>query len=152
MSKARTLVLQEWHGIGNPFEYGPVLCNIANGECARASVNVDNAEVIGNSILARMVGEKVQGFSFKRKDQAVTLASKSAVKVDGEAFQFDPQVPFQRLALAGYGNFEDAFDYELCLFPPALAESVDFLNKPQKASFAEAICGLIFRQQFATDS
>ena len=75
------------------------------------------------------------------------LASISAVKVDGEALQFDLQVLFQRLALAGY-----AFDYELCLFPPALAESVDFLNKPQKASFAEAICGLIFCQQFATDS
>lgn len=93
-----------------------------------------------------MVGEKVQGFSFKRKDQAVTLASKSAVKVDGEAFQFDPQVLFQRLALAGYGNFEDAFDYELCLFPPALAESVDFLNEPQKASFAEAIWNSITKK------
>ena len=61
-------------------------------------MNVDNAEVIGNSILAKMVGEKVQGFSFKRKDQAVTLAS--AVKVNGEPYQFDPQVLFQRLALA----------------------------------------------------
>ena len=69
----------------------------------------------------------------------MTLASKSAVKVDGEPYQFDPQVLFQRLALAGYGNIEDAFDYELCLFPPALAESVDFLNEPQKATFAEAI-------------
>ena len=51
-----------------------------------------------------MVGEKVQGFSFKRKDQAVTLASKSAVKVDGEPYQFDPQVLFQILALARDGN------------------------------------------------
>ena len=72
-----------------------MLCNIANGGHASASVNVDNAEVIGNSILARMVGEKVQGFSFKRKDQAVILASISAVKVDGEALQFDLQVLFQ---------------------------------------------------------
>ena len=86
-----------------------------------------------------MVGEKVDGISFKRKDQAVTLASKSAVKIDGEALQFDPQVLFQRLALAGYGNIDDAFDYELCLFPPALVESLEFLNEPQKANFAEAI-------------
>ena len=48
--------------------------------------------------------------------------------------------------MAGYGNFEDAFDYELCLFPPALAESVDFLNEPQKASFAEAIWNSITKK------
>ena len=124
----------------NPFEYGPVLCNVANGVHAHATVNVDITEVVGNNIISRMVGEKVDGISFKRKDQAVTLASKSAVKIDGEALQFDPQVLFQRLALAGYGNIDDAFDYELCLFPPALAESLEFLNEPQKANFAEAIC------------
>ena len=31
------------------------------------------------------------------------------------------------------------FDYEICLFPPALAVTVDFLNELQKATFAEAI-------------
>ena len=31
------------------------------------------------------------------------------------------------------------FDYEICLFPPAQAESVDYLNELQKATFAEAI-------------
>ena len=72
---------------------------------------VDNAEVFGNSILAKMVGEKVQGFSFKRNDQAVTLASKSAVKVDGEPYQFDPRVLFQRLALDGYGNMRLTMNY-----------------------------------------
>ena len=98
------MIIKEFIKERNPIEYGSVLCNIANGVHAGANVNVDNAEVIGNSILAKMVGEKVQGFSFKRKDQAVTLASKSAVKVDGEPYQFDPQVLFQRLALARDGN------------------------------------------------
>ena len=91
-----TMIIKEFFKERNPIEYGSVLCNIANGVHAGANVNVDNAEVIGNSILAKMVGEKVQGFSFKRKDQAVTLAS--AVKVNGEPYQFDPQVLFQRLA------------------------------------------------------
>ena len=99
-----TMIIKEFFKERNPIEYGSVLCNIANGVHAGANVNVDNAEVFGNNILAKMVGEKVQGFSFKRKDQAVTLASKSAVKVNGEPYQFDPQVLFQRLALARDGN------------------------------------------------
>ena len=59
-----------------------------------------------------MVGEKVDGISFRRKEQAVTLASKSSVKINGEGVQFNPQVLFQRLALAGHGHIDDAFDYQ----------------------------------------
>ena len=76
----------------------------------------------------------MEEISFRRKEQAVTLASKSSVKINGEGVQFDPQVLFQRLALAGHGHIDDAFDYELCVFPPALAESPDLLHKPQKAN------------------
>ena len=59
--------------------------------------------------------------------------------INGEGVQFDPQVLFQRLALAGHGHIDDAFDYELCVFPTALAESPDLLHEPQKANFADAI-------------
>ena len=34
--------------------------------------------------------ELVSEYSFKRKNQAVTLASKSAVKINGESIQVDP--------------------------------------------------------------
>jgi hypothetical protein len=134
-----TNLVRDYFKERNPFEYGPELCNIANGVHAHASVNVDDAEVIGKNILSGMVGKNVTEISFKRKDQAVTLASKTSVKVGETSIQFDPQVLFQRLALAGYGNIENAFDYELCQFPPALAESPDFLNEPQKANFADAL-------------
>ena len=86
-----------------------------------------------------MVGNNGDEISFRRKDQAVTLASKSTVKIGGESIQFDPQVLFQRIALAGHGHIDDAFDYQLCQFPPALAESPDFLHEPQKANFADAL-------------
>ena len=107
------------------------MCNIANGVHAQATVNVDDAEIVGNNIISQMVGEKVDGISFRRKEQAVTLASKSSVKTNGEGVQFGPQVLFQRLELAGHGHIDDAFDYELCVFPPALAESPDLLHEPQ---------------------
>ena len=33
------------------FEYGSVLCNIANGVHAQATVNVDDAEFVSNNII-----------------------------------------------------------------------------------------------------
>ena len=60
------------------------MCNIANGVHAQATVNVDDAEIVGNNIISRMVGEKVEGISFRRKEQAVIFASKSSVKINGE--------------------------------------------------------------------
>ena len=115
------------------------MCNIANGVHAQATVNFDDAEIVGNNIISQIVDEKVDGISFRRKELAVTLASKSSVKINGKGVQFNPQVLFQRLALAGHGHIDGAFDYKLCVFPPAIAESPDLLHEPQKASFADAI-------------
>ena len=133
-----TNIVRDFFQERNPFKYGSVLCNIANGVHAQATVNVDDAEIVGNNIISQKVDEKVDRISFWRKELAVTLASKSSVMINGEGVQFDPQVLFQRLALAGHGHIDDAFDYELCVFPPALAKSPDLLHEPQKAKFADA--------------
>ena len=50
--------------------------------------------------LEEMVGEKMSDFSIKKKDQAVTMGSKNGVKVDGEIVQFEPDILFQKLAVA----------------------------------------------------
>ena len=42
----------------DPFSYGQILCNIANGVNAHKSVNVQNAKAIGNCILQKMIGVK----------------------------------------------------------------------------------------------
>ena len=123
----------------NPFEYGPVLCNIVDGVHASSSVNADSALSLGKNIVSRMIGSNPKDFTFKRKDQAVTLASKSAVKLDGESVQVDPQLLFQRLTLAGKSNLEDTLKFELCTYPPVLFESQDLLNESQKANFADAL-------------
>ena len=77
-----------------------------------------------------MVGATAAGFSFKRNDQAVTMASKSGVKVGGVVGQVDPQLLFQSLTIAGMSN---------CTFPPTLFESKGLLHEPQKATFADAL-------------
>ena len=68
----------------NPFtaQQGPI--NIMNGVHANDTVNVDDAKDIGQGILMSMTGKFVTEFAFKRSNQAVTLATKSSVKFDGE--------------------------------------------------------------------
>ena len=123
----------------DPFAYGPVLCNIANGVNAHPAVNVENAKILGDDIVQKMVGHEVTSFSFKRKDQAITLASKGSLKVDGESIQVDTQLLFQRLVLAAKTNLENALEYELCTVPKALFEAPELLHEAQKSTLADAI-------------
>ena len=52
-------------------------------------------------------------YTFKRKDQAITMASKNAVKVDGENIKVDPQLLFQRLSTATGSDFKASLAFEL---------------------------------------
>ena len=52
-------------------------------------------------------------FSFKKKDQAVTMGSKNDVKVDGDIVQFEPNILFQKLAVAA--EWTDSIDPETIL-------------------------------------
>ena len=85
-----------------------------------------------------MLGKSVVEYSFKRKEQSVTLAAKSSMKIDSERIQVDPQLLFQRLVIAcmTMEDLESVFQYELCSFPAALFENQVILRKPQKASLA----------------
>ena len=123
----------------NPFEYGETFCSIANGVHAHSSVNVENAEAIGESVLEKMVGEKWSNYTFKRKDQAITMATKCAVKVDGESVQVDTQLLFQWLIIAAKTDLESALAYELCTFPKALFETPELLHETQKSTLADSI-------------
>lgn len=123
----------------SPFSGSEGLVNIVNGVTANASANVDNAKEVGRSILKKMEGEKVIGFSFKKKSQAVLMDSKSTLKLnDEETVKIDPQLLFQRLVIAGTQaeQLPEALEYELCGYPPALFETRNVLlpaNKPQLA-------------------
>ena len=44
-----------------------------------------------------MLGKTVEEFHFQKADKAVTLGSRSTVKVKGESVKVDPQLIFQRL-------------------------------------------------------
>ena len=74
----------------NPFVQEPGLKNIMNGVNAEDQVDVDKAREKGKKILSSMLGKSVVDYTFKRKEQSVTLATKSSITIDGERVQVDP--------------------------------------------------------------
>ena len=87
-----------------------------------------------------MEGVTPAHFSFKRSDQAITLASKNSVRIEGEKVQIDPLLLFQRLVLAASAaDLKLAFKYDLEIFPHTLFESVGLMHEPQKSTLAESI-------------
>ena len=51
--------------------------------------------------MGQMSGERVLEYSLKKKDQAITMDSESAIKTPDGDINIDPQLLFQRLVIAG---------------------------------------------------
>ncbi|KAG1697184.1 hypothetical protein GQR58_006011 [Nymphon striatum] len=132
-----------------PFASDTSLRGLVNGVTASESVNVDNAQRVGQSILDSMVGQNIQDYSFKRKCQTVTLGSKSAVMIKDEQVQVDPQLLFQRPSvIAGSEeNPTDSFKYKLCSYPAAVFESLVLPRGANKASLAYAMWDIVKESQ-----
>jgi hypothetical protein len=132
----------------NPFVQEAVLKNIMTGVNAEESVDVDEARAKGEGILDTMAGQPVNTYSFKRKDQAITLALVSSVKIDGVKVYVDPQLLFQRLVFAcnSLDDLQGVFKYELCSYPAALFDSPSTLRQPQKATLGDALWGKVSEQ------
>ena len=77
-----------------------------------------------------MVGKGVEAYTFKKSKQAVTLGLRSAIKINGESVQVDPQLLFQRLFTVGnrFDGPSSLFRYELCSIPSALFETLRHAN------------------------
>ena len=72
-----TLTVLKYFQERNPFCSDPSLHNISTGVNANPSVNVDAAKAIGNTILANMDGQDAEEYSFKKRDEAITMRTKS---------------------------------------------------------------------------
>ena len=79
----------------NPFSSDVSLRSISTGVYASTTVNVDTAKHVGNAILSSMEVISAAEYTFKRKNQVVTLDTKCQVRIDGATIQIDPQLLFQ---------------------------------------------------------
>ena len=100
----------------NSFSDNCSLRNIATGINAGISGNVDTAKEVGEEILTSIAQQNVLQHSFKKKKQAVTLST-SAVKVNNESIQIDPQLLFQRLIAAGTRNDQRSSNSNFAAIP-----------------------------------
>ena len=139
-----TLLMVKFLSERNPFE-GGVLRNITTGEVASNEVNVDNSELLGEAILETLVGENVYSFSFKRKDTAITMATKVSMRTEKDEVQLDPNLLFQRLVALSVDESDkrDMFSHELCSFSASLFESPVLPRLPNKAVLADYLWNLM---------
>lgn len=119
--------------------------NFVTGREASPSVNIFKAKDIGKAIIAKMEGISVKDFSFKRKDQAVSMGTKVKRK-DGTILKCNPQNLFDRLiALTLVSTLETKTDlskimsFELAPFPPSLFESEDLMREAHKPQITDML-------------
>ena len=93
----RRNTLEEFLNERNHFSEESYLRNIETGVIADTNVNADIAKEVGQNILKAMNDQKISDFSFKRKNQVITMGTKYSVNVNGEELNVDPQLLFQRL-------------------------------------------------------
>ena len=129
----------------NPFSDDCTLRNIATGVTADDTINAEEAKAIGTSIIDSMIGKCVMEYSFKKKNQIVTMALNNAIKVSKEFINIDPQVLFQRLVAAGISNehLPEIFCYELSSYPPALFDAKYVMKAANKPALADSIWAII---------
>lgn len=125
----------------SPFTAETILRNIETGVTALPSVNVYESKRIGKHILDSMEGNPVASYIFWKKEQAITMDTKSTIKIQDEHVHVDPQLLFQRLVIVGTKNseLENVFDHELCHYPPALIESVNAIQLTTQSSLVDAL-------------
>ena len=126
----------------NPFNGEPTLRCVASGRAAESSVNADQAKLLGENILHRMIGKNALEITFNRKHQVVTMATKTAVKINGETIQVDPSLLFQRLVKVAEATptlLASAFCFKLSNIPTSLFDTSGLPRQANKAALAQFI-------------
>ena len=87
-----------------------------------------------------MKGQPVSAVSFKKKEEAVTMSTKPAVKIRGERISFDLQLLFQCLLHVAGGDLsklEEIFKHELTALPSSLFDDSGFMRESNKHLLAK---------------
>ena len=82
----------------DPFVHNDLLFNIANDMRAQERVNVEKAREIGVKIVESMARKSTDEFTFRKANQAVTLRSRSTVKIKVEHVNIYPHLLFSETA------------------------------------------------------
>ena len=130
--------------IRNPFTDDRCLRSISTGVTADNEVIVDKANEIGSQILESMIEESILCYTFRSKQQTITLNDKTCVKFN-EDVKVDSQLLFQLLLVVGErcDELPLVLKHELCSYPPALFEEPGMMRLANKSLLADAIWKLL---------
>ena len=116
------------------------------GVTAAKSVNVDRAKEIVHRIFDSLTGKKVDEYTFKRKDEAVTLGKRKLLKVEKDEVQVDSLLLFQLLIAVRSSLTDDTsslFKYELCTAPSALFKPSGLMRRADKPTVAKSLLNML---------
>ncbi|GFS25691.1 hypothetical protein ElyMa_007033200 [Elysia marginata] len=107
-------------------------------------VKSNRAKEVGHTILESMRNAAAKDYTFKKKDEVLTIGVKVSAKIDGETLQVDPQLLFQRLVKVENGLSDDldlpsVFKYELSCTPADLFDPSGLLREADKAKLVDAL-------------
>jgi len=118
------------------------LRSIETGVTADTRVNVDVSYAIGKTIVSNMIGQQVDKYTFKRKDQTVPLSISNVMKVNEETISIDQKSLFQRLITVADSCDEDISTickYELSTYPSLFFDNSGMPRTGQKSQLADAM-------------
>ena len=100
----------------DPSHIDTVLINLKSGEVADESVNVFQAQTIGESLIQGIAGTSAFDYKFRKKDMVITIKTNASVNNEDTVVEVDTQLLFHRLIVFNQPEeINDAFDYELCM-------------------------------------
>ena len=119
------------------------LQSIESGVAANENVNVDTACEIGKGCVNAMTGENAVEYTYKRKQQAITMSSKTSINVANDNIQVDPLSTLNTfICVANNFSGEDidnALTYELNSHHTSIFDASGLLREAHKAPLADAI-------------
>ena len=100
----------------DPSHFDTVLINLKSGEVADESVNVFQAQAIGESLIQGIAGTSAFDYKFRKKGMVITIKTNASVNNEDTVVEVDTQLLFHRLIVFNQPEeINDAFDYELCM-------------------------------------
>ena len=155
VSSTKMPLMQELHGKDtqevllylsqrNPITPENFLRNIASGVTAPPHVTVHVSKSIVKHIMASMEGNPVASCIFRKKDKAVTMDTKSTIKIQDEYVHVDPQLLFQRLLTVGsrMASYRMASITKYVNIPQHCLSQLMQIDQPQNPVW-QMLCGVL---------
>ena len=120
-----------------------------NWSYSTTTCNVHESKSIAKHILASMEGNPGASYIFRKKDQAITMDTKSTIKMQDEYVHVDPQLLFQRLLTVGTKNGElqmSSITNSVTIPQLCLSQSMQF-DQPQNPVW-QMLCGVLRLKNF----